>query len=145
MLQALPYREVPNRRPPTLNTYQEGLRPRENWSNQALKKIADRFWVSRDVVAITLEEVEFAPRGFYQRKREEWEQRYARWQPWGRGRNPKKWERKALELGSSGLRALVRIKDRGSLPPLDAVYLLDTKVEKVDEYLNLFRMVLLHD
>lgn len=114
---------------------------REHWTDQILKDLANRFFVSRDVVAIVLEELQFAPDGFYQRKREQWEQRYARWQPWGRGRSAKKWERKARELGTSGLRMILRLQERGELPALEVAYLLDTKVEKLDRFMEGFRTV----
>lgn len=115
---------------------------REHWTDQMLRDVATRFFVSRDVVAIVLEELQFAPDGFYQRKREHWELQYARWQPWGRGRSAKKWERKARELGTSGIRLILGLQDRGELPTLDVAYLLDTKVEKLDKFMEGFRTVI---
>lgn len=114
---------------------------RDEWSDTELRRLATRFFVSRDVVAITLEQLQLAPAGFYRQKREQWEQSYAKWQPWGRGRNPTKWERKARELGGSALRVLLRLQRQESLPVLDAAYLLDTKVEKLNQFMEGFRTV----
>jgi Zn-dependent peptidase ImmA (M78 family)/transcriptional regulator with XRE-family HTH domain len=113
----------------------------EEWTDAELRRLADRFWVSRDVVAITLEGLALAPDGFYRKKQREWEKRYERWTPWGRGKSLKKWERKARELGSSTLRVVLKLHELESLPALDAAYLLDTKVERLGEFLRGFESV----
>ncbi|GIW55601.1 MAG: hypothetical protein KatS3mg082_2005 [Nitrospiraceae bacterium] len=113
---------------------------RENWSDEALKEIAAPFFVSRDVVAITLEEIGLAPPGFYRRKQQQWERRAAKYKPWGRGGKAlKKWQRKARELGGSAMRAMLRLHAADRLPVLDAAYVLDTKVERVGEFLGEFK------
>ena len=127
--------------PRSLHMYLEekGLYGKREWSDRRLKEIATHFLVSRDVVAITLEEEGLAPQGFYRRKREEWEKQHASWRPWGKGRPTKKWERKAREIGGAGVRLLLRLAQQERLPTLDIAYLLDTKVEKVSEYLHAFQ------
>ena len=118
--------------------------PRERWSDATLKQIASQFLVSRDVVAITLEELRLAAPGFYLEKRQDWERSAAKYQPRGRARAQKKWQRKARELGGAGLKVLLRLHTLDALPMLDAAYLLDTKVEKLSQFLAAFRTAV-HD
>lgn len=111
------------------------LRFKQNWSDAELDEIRHPFYVSRDVVAIALQEKGLAPVDFYQKKREQWEQR----KPWGRAKTPKhltKKERKVRELGSSAVRALLALEQRGALPLFDVASVLDMKVEKVMEFLQ---------
>ena len=114
----------------------------EHWPDSALDRLREPFFVSRDVVCIRLAEMELAPSDFYQRKRGEWEQKYAGRPAWGRGRPLTKKERKATELGSSALRAFVALRDKGTLPVLESAYVLDMKVEKVEEFLEWSRTTL---
>jgi Zn-dependent peptidase ImmA (M78 family)/transcriptional regulator with XRE-family HTH domain len=112
--------------------------PKQTWADKHLSTLAKQFAVSRHVVAITLEQIGLAPTGFYQRKRDQWEKKFSGWKPWGRGRNLKKWERKARELGTSALRVLVTLDRRGKMPAIDTAYVLETKVEKTPELLRYF-------
>lgn len=108
---------------------------KESWSDAELDELRKPFFVSRDVVAITLQEINLAPTGFYQKKREQWERR----KPGGRARAQKpltKIERKAREIGISTLQVLLAAEHRNSLPILDAAYALDMKVEKTTEFLK---------
>lgn len=114
---------------------------REHWSDAELRRLATPFCVSRDVVAILLEQLHLAPTGFYMQRRVRWQAQYARRKPWGRGRNPKKWQRKVRELGHAGLRVILRLHSNNTLPALDAAYLLDTKVEKLNQFMEEFRAV----
>lgn len=114
-------------------------RYQERWPDRLLDEIRNPFFVSRDVIAILLEEVGLAPRGFYRHRRERWEQRYGKRLGQGRGMSLKKWQRKARELGSSALRILVELSDAERLPLIDAAYLLDVKVEKLPVILGQFR------
>ncbi len=120
---------------------EDRARFRTDWPDAELTRLARRFFVSRDVVAITLEATGLAPPGFYQRKRDQWEKRFGNRQPWGRGKARKKWERKARELGTSALRVILELERRSALPVLDTVYLLDTKVERLDEFIKGFEKV----
>lgn len=108
----------------------------EQWPDSALDRLREPFFVSRDVVCIRLAELELAPADFYQRKREEWDQKYAGRPAWGRARPLSKKERKAIELGSAALRAFVALREKGTLPVLESAYLFDMKVEKVEEFLE---------
>lgn len=118
---------------------QEGLAGDREWSDKALRDLAKRFFVSRDVVAITLEQLGLAPRGFYREKRTQWIQQYGKQSPFARGKNPKKWERKADELGRSAVSLIARLRDNDSLPLLDVAEFLDTKVERLDQFIERFR------
>ena len=111
------------------------LQCKENWSDAELDALRRPFFVSRDVIAIALQEMGLAPAGFYQKKREQWERRRL----WGRAKTRRfltKKERKAREIGSSALRVLLALEERESLPLMDAASALDMKVEKVLEFLK---------
>lgn len=113
----------------------------QTWSDAELNALRDPFFVSRDVVAIMLQEMQLAPDGFYQIKRERWE----RIKPWGRGRAKRtltKKERKAREIGRSAIDILLALENRQKLPLLDAAYALDMKVEKTTEFLQWARQVM---
>ena len=108
---------------------------KQNWSDTELDEIREPFFVSRDVVAIALEEIELAPKGFYQKKREQWESR----KPWGRGgrgRRPTNNERALHKIGYSLARVLSLPSKEESLSWTDLAYVLDMKVERVEEFLN---------
>ena len=111
-------------------------RYRGQWSDQLLDEIKKPFFVSRDVVAITLQEMELAPEGFYQGKRAQWDMR----RPWGRGRGKGKTltkrERKLRELGFSLSRILSRPDMANAIPATDLCYVLDMKVEKIQDFLS---------
>ncbi len=111
------------------------LQFKQNWSDAELDEIRRPFFVSRDVVAIALQEKGLAPVDFYQKKREQWERR----KPKGQSKTPKhltKKEQKARELGSSAVRILLTLEQRGVLPLFDAASVLDMKVEKALEFLQ---------
>jgi Zn-dependent peptidase ImmA (M78 family) len=107
---------------------------REDWHDTLLDEIRRPLLVSRDVVAITLEELQLAPRGLYERKRQRWEAR----RPWGRrrGKRPTKKEIKFREIGYSLDNLLTSHSENPSFPWLDVSQLLDTKVEKVSEFVR---------
>ena len=111
------------------------LQFKQDWSDAELDEVRRPFFVSRDVVAIALQETKLAPMDFYRKKREQWERR----KPWGRSKTPKhltKKQRKLRELGSSAVRAFLVLEQRGALPLLDVASVLDMKVEKALEFLQ---------
>ncbi len=111
------------------------LRFQQTWSDDDLNTLREPFFVSRDVVAITLQELKLAPDDFYLQKRKQWERR----KPWGKGGAKKpltKNERKAREIGNSALYVLLSLNSRQKLPILDAAYALDMKVEKTSDFLS---------
>ncbi|MGB5925565.1 MAG: XRE family transcriptional regulator [Dehalococcoidia bacterium] len=58
---------------------------RESWSDPILDDLSKRFLVSRDVVAIRLEQLGYAPEGFYAARRLHWESSYKDYAGFGRG------------------------------------------------------------
>ena len=109
------------------------MRFKKNWSDRALDDLRRPFFVSRDVVAIALQQLDLAPPDLYQRKREQWGSR----KPWGRARaHLTKKERKAREMGRSAVRVLLALQQQGALPALDVSIALDMKVEQVTEFLE---------
>lgn len=111
------------------------MRFKENWSDAAIDNLRRPFFVSRDVVAITLQEIGLAPTDFYQKKREQWERR----KPWGRPKTRRpltKRQRKVREFGSSGIRVFLALQQHDALPLMDVASALDMKVEKVLEFLE---------
>jgi len=118
------------------------LQFKENWSDADLDELRRPFFVSRDVVAIALQEMGLAPAEFYRRKREQWERR----RPWGRAKTRRpltKKERKAREMGRSAVRVLLALEGREALPLMDVASALDMKVEKVVEFLEWARSEML--
>lgn len=104
-----------------------------SWSDPDLDEVRRPFHVSRDVVAIALEEIELAPEGFYQKKREQWERRRG----WGgRGGHPTNNERALRKVGYSLARLLSHAGKEASLPWIDLTYVLDMKVERVPGFLK---------
>jgi Zn-dependent peptidase ImmA (M78 family) len=109
---------------------------RERWSDETLGMICEPLFVSRDVVAIMLQDLRLAPEGFYQSKREAW----GRKKPFGRGgRGITTNERTFRRLGYSLLRVLSRPDRAEPLPWTDLSYVLDMKVEKLDGFFRWIR------
>jgi Zn-dependent peptidase ImmA (M78 family) len=108
--------------------------PRETWSDQILDDLRQPFFISRDVVAIILQELHLAPDNFYQRKREQWERR----QPFGRGKGgrPLKVEQKRRELGSSLTNLLARAYKQRAISPIDVADIVGVTVEKVEQFIG---------
>ncbi|MGB9880097.1 MAG: helix-turn-helix domain-containing protein [Anaerolineae bacterium] len=107
--------------------------PRKTWSDTQLDKIRNPFPVSRDVVAIRLEEMGLAPAGFYEEKRQRWQSR----QPWGRGgQRPKQEEQKLQEMGHSFAHLLARSASHPGFSWIDVSDVLGMKVERIQEFLR---------
>lgn len=109
------------------------LRFRQEWSNNRLKDLGRRFFVSRDVVAIMLQEMKLAPPDFYERRRAEWESE----KPWGRGGKRPRQEEQALErFGYSLTRLLGQAMEKPEFSWADAASMMGMKVEKTEEFLR---------
>lgn len=103
------------------------------WSNKELDEIRKPFFVSRDVVSIMLQEMGIAQKNLYEQKLAEWGKR----QIWKRGgKRPTKKEQKLRELGHSFVKLLSVGSKHPSFPVLDISYVLNTKVEKTDEFIK---------
>jgi Zn-dependent peptidase ImmA (M78 family) len=106
---------------------------REDWSNSLLDELRKPFFASRDVVAILLQELQLAPRDFYERKRQQWETRIL----FGRGgKRPPRNEQKLQEVGYSLSNVLARSASQPSFSWVDASSVLGMKVEKTEAFLK---------
>lgn len=110
--------------------------PRPSWGDSLLDRIREPFRVSRDVIAILLEDKEFASRGFYSEKRTHWEQR----KPGGRGGpshlRPRRQERQLQRIGFSLARLLSSPKASDVLSKIELAEVLDDKVENIPGFLS---------
>jgi len=113
----------------------EAHRYRGSWNEQLLDEIRKPFFVSRDVVAIGLEDLDLAPKGFYRKKREQWDERRPGGRG-GRGRRPTDRERKLREIGFSLARLLTHRAAEEKASLADLSYVLEMKVEKVSDFLR---------
>jgi len=113
--------------------HMDELRYRTEWADSLLDRIRKPFPVSRDVVAILLQELNLAPKGSYERKRKQWESK----QPYGRGgrRLPQR-EEKLREVGYSLATVLARSATRPAFSWIDASSALRMKAEKAEEFLK---------
>jgi Zn-dependent peptidase ImmA (M78 family)/transcriptional regulator with XRE-family HTH domain len=107
----------------------------QTWSDNLLDEIRRPFSVSRDVVAIALQEMNLAPRDFYNNKRAQWEKKKVFGRGGGGGR-PTNNELKLREIGYSLTRILSKPGKERSLPIDDVSSVLGMKVEKVPEFLS---------
>ena len=93
-------------------------RYREWWPDNDLWDLARALFVSRDVVAIRLENLDLAPPGFYGRKRDRWDRLYRR--PSGFGQGGKSKQTYAREkLGPTMLDLALTAVRTGVLHPMD--------------------------
>ncbi len=108
-------------------------RLQEEWPDSVLQRLGKPFFVSRDVVAILLQEMRYAPQDFYERKRAEWESK----KPWGRGgRRPPQREQALQRLGYSLSRLLGQAMEKPEFSWADAASMMGMKVEKTEEFLR---------
>lgn len=108
---------------------------RHRWGDPLLDKIRHNFKVSRDVVAILLEEMGLAPSGFYHAKRATWDLR----RPFFRGREgAKRGQTKAMrrlvEIGLPLAKLVSAAYDRGVVSKLDLADLLSMRVEQAERF-----------
>ena len=106
---------------------------KENRSDRVLEEIKEALFVSKDVVAIMLQEMNLAPKDFYARKRAQWDKRKL----WGRGGKRQKMpEKKFNEFGLMTTRLIVHKNLEEKIPIIELSYLLDMKVERVKEFIS---------
>jgi Zn-dependent peptidase ImmA (M78 family) len=118
------------------NLYQK--RPR--WGDALLDNIRQDFKVSRDVIAISLEEMELAPKGFYRNKRASWELHapfFAGFVGTRRGRT--KFTIRLAEIGDPVANLLSVAYGRGAIPKLDLAEILGMKVEQAERFVSWVR------
>jgi len=106
---------------------------KENRSDRVLEEIKKALFVSKDVVAIMLQEMNLAPKDFYARKRAQWDKRKL----WGRGGKRQKMpEKKFNEFGLMTTRLIAHKNLEEKIPIIELSYLLDMKVERVKEFIS---------
>ncbi|MDO8691184.1 MAG: ImmA/IrrE family metallo-endopeptidase [Dehalococcoidia bacterium] len=110
---------------------------RDSWGDQLIDRARTPFRVSRDVVAVLLEDLELAPRGFYRRKRAAWEQRsqfFARVAKAGSRQGMTKSLRKLNEFGLSMSKLVTAGYQRGAVSTVSLADLLDMKIERAQKF-----------
>lgn len=117
---------------------QENLfQKRPRWGDPLLDRIRRNFKVSRDVVAILLEEANLAPPGFYRDKRAIWDQR----RPFFSGHKgvqhgQTKAVRRLTEIGFPLAKLVSVAYDRGTVSKLDLADILNMKVEQAERFVS---------
>jgi len=117
---------------------EELFEKRSRWGDPLLDRIRYNFKVSRDVVAILLEESGLAAAGFYRNKRGTWDER----KPFFRGgrgaeRGKTKAMRRLVEIGLPLSKLVSVAYDRGTVSKLDLADILNMKVEQVEGFVSL--------
>ena len=108
---------------------------RQRWSDSTIDSIRRKFKVSKDVIAIILEELGLAPKGFYWSKHASWE----KMRPFFRGRSgvhrgQTKAVRKLREIGLPFANLVSEAYGRGMMSKLELADLLNMKVEQAEEF-----------
>jgi Zn-dependent peptidase ImmA (M78 family)/transcriptional regulator with XRE-family HTH domain len=108
---------------------------RERWGDSTIDKIRHKFKVSKDVVAILLEEIDLAPQGFYWNKRAGWDTLtpFFRSKP-GVSHGQTKAMRKLGEIGSPFASLISESYGRGMISKLELADLLNMKVEQAEQF-----------
>lgn len=119
------------------NLFQQ--RPR--WGDTSINRIRHHFWVSKDVIAILLEESGLAPPGFYHSKRAAWDRlkpffKRPQGQPKGERRSQTKAVRRLMEIGLSMAKYVSTAYDRNAISKLDLADLLDMKIEQAEGFVS---------
>lgn len=114
---------------------------RPRWGETSINRIRRHFWVSKDVIAILLEESGLAPPGFYHSKRAAWDQlkpffKVPQGIPKGERHGQTKATRRLIELGLSMAKYVSTAYGRGAISKLDLADLLDMKVEQAEGFVS---------
>jgi len=114
---------------------------RSRWADLTIDKIRNDFKVSRDVIAILLEEMKFAPSGFYRDKRASWDLRkpFFKVLPGARGRGRTKAVRRLLEIGRPTANLMAIAYEKGAISKLDLAEVLNMKVEQAERFVSWVR------
>jgi Zn-dependent peptidase ImmA (M78 family)/DNA-binding XRE family transcriptional regulator len=92
---------------------------REFWSDSTLNDLSNKFLVSRDVVAIRLEQLGYAPEGFYAKRRSHWESLYKGYRGSGLGGMTKMGHARE-KIGDSTLSITLQAVKLGFISAVDA-------------------------
>lgn len=110
---------------------------RDRWGDNLLDSIRRDFKVSRDVIAISLEEMGLAPAGFYYNKRASWDLRKPFYvYPTGTRRGKTKFALRLLEIGYSTANLLSTAYQRGTISKLELADILGMKVEQAERFVS---------
>lgn len=114
---------------------------RPRWGDSTIDGIRNDFKVSRDVIAILLEEMELAPSGFYRDKRASWDLRrpFFKGLPGARGRGITKAKRRLLEIGRPTANLMSVAYEKGAISKLDLAEVLNMKVEQAERFVSWVR------
>jgi len=113
---------------------------RSRWGDTTIDEIRRDFKVSRDVIAIMLEEIGLANRGFYRDKRASWDLR----KPFFRGfTGSRRGRTKAVirlsEIGRPVANLMSVAYENGAISKLDLAEILDMKVEQAERFVSWVR------
>lgn len=92
---------------------------KEFWSDSILNDLSIKFWVSRDVVAIRLEQLGYAPEGFYAQRRLHWDSLYKDISGFGLGGKTKMGHARE-KMGDSTLSLTFQAVQHGLISAADA-------------------------
>jgi Zn-dependent peptidase ImmA (M78 family) len=113
---------------------------RSRWGDPTIDEIRRNFKVSRDVIAIMLEEMELAPKGFYHNKRASWDLRKPFFKGFpGKKRGRTKAARRLIEIGHPVANLVSVAFERGAISKLDLAELLNMKVEQAERFVSWVR------
>lgn len=113
-------------------------RYKSRWGDSDIDMMKNYFKVSRDVVAISLETMGFAPPGFYKTKRAQWDRR----RPYFSGLTPPrilgrtKVKRRYGELGGPYSRLLTEAYISSNISMTSLSRVLGMKIERVNDFIN---------
>lgn len=110
---------------------------RNRWGDDKIINISRHFWVSKDVIAIMIEESDLAYAGFYRDKLNMW---YAR-KPFFRHsertrRGNTKIKRRLAEIGMPMAKIISSAYDSSLIPELELAHLLKMKVENAEGFVS---------
>lgn len=89
------------------------------WPDSILEELSRTFLVSRDVIAIRLEQLGYAPEGFYAKKRLDWESSYKNYTTFGLGGKTKRGHAKE-KMGDLTLNSIFQGIKQGFISAADA-------------------------
>jgi Zn-dependent peptidase ImmA (M78 family) len=110
----------------------------DNWSDSIINHVKDNFRVSKDVIAISLTEMGLAPKDLYKNKRQIWDTH----RPFFRSSTISRPGTTRIvyrynALGAPFSNIVVEAYKNNHLQPLDLAALLNTKVDKIPDFLTL--------
>ena len=108
---------------------------RPHWTDAQVESIREPFHASRDVVAISLEEMGLAEPGYYASRRAAWGKRgFGRRRAGSSGGGQTKPQRKHRELGERMSGLVLSAESSGAISPLDIADVLDMPLHRLPEF-----------